>query len=103
MLVTVIDLVAPVSFPTMVNCVDLPADVEFSADKGNTPILTVEATRVLLLGTSSSPKKNGVVAPAPVVPAACPTFILTTLWSCKINVYDWSDTLAVVGVTVTLG
>ena len=69
MFVTVIDVVAPVSFPTIVNCVDFPVVVTFAVN-GKTPILTVAATIVLLFGTSSSPKKNGVVAPAPPAPPA---------------------------------
>ena len=60
------------------------------------------ATNVLLLGTSSSPKKNGVVAPTPL-PAPSFIVIVHTDWSCNIKVYELSDTLAVVAVTILSG
>ena len=77
--VMVIELVAPVSLPIIVNCV---AAIFCPAV---TPTFTLTATRVLLFGASSSPKKNGVVAPTEPPPELS-TVILQTDWSCNINV-----------------
>ena len=60
-------------------------------------MFTELATKVLLFGASSSPKKKGVVAPTPP-PAPSFTSIEQTDWSCNIKVYELSATLAVTAI-----
>ena len=74
------EVVAPVSLPIIVNCV---AFCTFTGEP--TPMFTELATKVLLFGASSSPKKKGTVAPTPL-PAPSFTFIEQTDWSCNIKV-----------------
>ena len=78
--VIVIVDVAPVSLPITVNWVD------FAVLSVILSINTDIWARVALLSTSSSPKKNGVVAPGALSPAPVETFILTTDLLCSINV-----------------